>query len=202
VGFSKKSEPGRVPDGPARELEGAILRPSLSLALLLALTALSCGESTVPTTPPVVVVPVPAPTPEPTPEPTPVASPSPASCEFGDCEAPTTRRTTVVRVFYVVYQCFDPNQQPFPCPDPNGGTFKVGSRIKVDVTGKDAQGRDTHGVSGGEDIYFYYSDPNLVDEHIVSNWQRNLKILAPGHFDSQVSFDGVPSNELYFNFVP
>lgn len=172
-----------------------------SLALLLPLTALSCGESTVPTTPPVLVV-QPAPTPEPTPEPTPVPSPSPSSCEFGDCEPSTTRRSPVVRVFYRLYQCFDPNRQPFPCPDPNGGTFKVGSRLLLDVTGKDAAGRETHGVSGGEDIFYYYSNPNLIEESIASNWQRRLKVVAPGPMDSQVSFDGVPSNELYFTFVP
>jgi hypothetical protein len=120
----------------------------------------------------------------------------------GECETPTTRRTAVNRVFYIVYQCFDPNNQPFACPDPNGGTFRVGSRIKVDVTGKDALGRDTLGVSGGEDIFFWFSNEGLIDVHIVSNWQRNITIVAPGAMDSQVSFDGVYSNELLFNFVP
>lgn len=109
----------------------------------------------------------------------------------------------MIRVFYIAYQCFNPNQQPIPCPDPNEvGTLKVGSRIKLDVTGKDAQGRDTHGISGGEDIFFYFSDESIVDIHIVSNWQRNIKILAPGDFNTQVSFDGVHSNELFFTFEP
>lgn len=170
------------------------------LALLLALMALSCGETTNPTLPPVILVPLPAPTPEPTP--TPVPEPTPSTCTEGECEPPTTRRTAVNRVFYRVYQCFDSNHQPFVCPDPNGGTFKVGSRLKLDVTGKDAQGRETNGISGGEDIFFYFSNEGLIDVHIVSNWQRNITILAPGVMDSQVSFDGVHSNELFFTFVP
>jgi hypothetical protein len=150
--------------------------------------------------PPVIVVPLPAPTPEPTPTPAPEPTPTPDA--VAECEDPTTRRTPVVRVFYRVYQCFDPNHQPVACPDPNGGTFKVGSRIKVDVTGKDAQGRETNGVSCGEDIFFYFSNENLIDLHVVSNWQRNITVLAPGTMDSQVSFDGVHSNELFFTFVP
>lgn len=171
-----------------------------SFALLLTLTALSCGEGMTPTTPPPAVA-LPAPTPEPTPVPTPSPSPSPA-CEFGDCEPPTTRRTPVNRVFLVAYLCRDPFNQPIPCPDPNGGTFRAGSRVKLDVTGKDSSGRDTHGVSGGEDIFWWYSDPNNIDEHIASNWQRNITFLGPGQLQVQVSYDGVYSNELYFNIVP
>lgn len=176
-------------------------RRSGSLALLLALTALSCEEGTSPTTSPVAVAPLPAPTPEPTPTPAAVPSPSPSPCELGECEPPTTLRTPVVRVFLILYLCFNQSKQLVPCPDPNTGTFPVGWRLKVDVTGKDAKGRETNGVSGGEDIFFYYSNPNLINEHIVSNWQRNLTVLAPGRLEVQVSFDGVHSNSLFLTFV-
>jgi hypothetical protein len=124
----------------------------------------------------------------------------------GLCEEPTANRNPVVRVILKLYQCFDRDNQPTFCPDPVrqvvNEPIPVGYRIRLDVTGRDVDQHDTNGVSNGEGIVFIYSDPSVVDEHIMSNWQRKLLILKPGQWEVYAVFDDVASNSLGFTFVP
>jgi len=143
---------------------------------------------------------------QPPPTPTPTPSPSPTPCTVGLCEEPVTSRNPVARVLLRLYQCFDQSNQPTGCPDPVRQVvlqpIPVGWRLKLDVTGRDADQHETNGVSNGEGIVFIYSDPSLVDAHIRSNWQRDIKPLAPGKWEVYVVFDDVASNSLGFTFVP
>ena len=149
--------------------------------------------------------PNPAPTPIPTPSPAPVPSPTTSPCTVGFCEEPTTNHNPVVRVILKLYQCFDGDNQPAFCPDPVRQVvtepIPVGYRIRLDVTGRDADQHDTNGVSNGEGIAFIYSDPSFVDEHVMSNWQRKLLILKAGKWEVYSVFDDVASNSLGFTFV-
>ena len=171
---------------------------------VLAGSGLSCGGGGSPVSP---GPSNPTPTPAPAPTPTPVASSSPTPSPPCDgCEPPVTNRNPVARVILKLYQCFDRNNQPTFCPDPVkqvvNEPIPVGYRIRLDVTGRDADQHDTNGVSNGEGIVFIYSDPTFVEENIMSNWQRKLLILKPGKWEVYAVFDGVASNSLAFTFIP
>jgi hypothetical protein len=73
----------------------------------------------------------------------------------------------------------------------------VGWTVKLDVTGKDAENKDT---LGEKNIKFRYSDASMVEENYLSPWQVRLKILKPGKFTVHAIFDGVSSNDLRFTF--
>ncbi len=120
---------------------------------------------------------------------------------------PVTNKNPVVRVILKLYQCLDQNKQPEFCPDPVKQVVieprQVNHYIKLDVTGRDADNKDTDGPTGdGEGIYFVYSDPSFVEERIQTNWQRWLRILKPGKWEVYAVFDGVASNSLGFTFIP
>lgn len=175
---------------------------------VLAGSGLSCGGGGSPASPgPSNPTPTPAPAPTPTPTPAPAPSPTASPCTQGLCEDPTTNRNPVARVILKLYQCFDRNNQPAFCPDPVkqvvNEPIPVGYRIRLDVTGRDADNKDTNGPTGdGEGIYFVYSDPTFVEEHVMTNWQRKLTILKPGKWEVYAVFDGVASNSLAFTFIP
>ncbi len=165
----------------------------------------SCGGGSSPAAPFQSTPATPAPTPTPTPSPTP--SPSASPCAAGLCEPPVTNTTPVVRVLLKLYQCLDQNKQPEFCPDPLKQVVVeprvVNHYIKLDVTGRDADQKETNGPTGdGEGIYFVYSDPSMVEESILNNWQRWLKIVKPGKWEVYAVFDGVASNSLGFTFIP
>ena len=73
----------------------------------------------------------------------------------------------------------------------------MGYTIRLDVTAKDAQDKDT---IGKKDINFIYSDPEMVQESIQSDFQRKLQVPKTGTFAVYVDFDGVGSNDLRFTF--
>jgi len=74
----------------------------------------------------------------------------------------------------------------------------VGYTIRLDVTGRDKDYKDT---LGNKQIVFGYSDPSMIEEFIQSDFQRKIRVLKPGKFRVFASFDGVGSNDLNFTFV-
>ncbi len=106
-----------------------------------------------------------------------------------------------------LYQCLDDNKQPEFCPDPVrqvvNEPLKVNHHFKLDVTGRDADNKETNGPTGdGEGISFVYSDPTFVEERVHTNWQRWYHILKPGKWEVYAVYDGVASNSLGFTFIP
>jgi hypothetical protein len=179
--------------------------PGLAIALGLVIMAAACGggSSSSPTAVLTTPVPTPKPTPTPDPNPTPTPDPSATPCTVGLCEPETTNTAPPVRVILRLYQLFDKDGQwVLPTPDPVKQVVKqpipVGYTIRLDVTGKDADGKDT---LGQKNIQFIYSDPTMVQEAIQSDWQRKLLVLKPGAFKVYASFDGRGSNDLNFTFV-
>ncbi|HVQ31102.1 MAG TPA: hypothetical protein VMV21_16030 [Vicinamibacteria bacterium] len=176
--------------------------PGLCLALVLSFAACGGGSST-PSTP---STPAPTPTPKPTatPDPTPTPTPDPSAtpCTVGLCEPETTNTAQPVKAILRLYQLFDKEGNwVLPTPDPVKQVVKepipVGYTIRLDVTAKDAQEKDT---IGKKDINFIYSDPEMVQESIQSDFQRKLLVKKTGTFTVFVSFDGVGSNDLRFTF--
>ena len=168
-----------------------------ALTGLLALAA--CGGGSGAPSP----LPTPAPTPTPTPRPTPSPTPTPTTCTQGLCEEPTTNTAPVVRAVLRLYQLFDDEGIWVPpTPDPVQQVVKepipVGYTIRLDLVGKDATSKDTHGQ---KQIEFFYSDPSLVEVAIQNEWQRKLKVLKPGSFTVYAVYDGVGSNDMRFTFV-
>ena len=169
-------------------------------ALILALFALSlaaCGGGSP-------AAPGPTPSPVPTPVPTPTPTPTPDTiCFQGLCEAPTTNTNPVVRAQLRLYQLFDENGTWVqPTPDPVKQVVKepipLGYTIRLDVVGRDADYKDT---LGKQQIEFYYSDPEMVQVSIQSDFQRKLKVLKPGKFVVHAIFDGIGTNDLNFTFI-
>jgi hypothetical protein len=172
---------------------------TLALAALVAVAVMpACGGGSSPT-----AAPTPVPTPTPKPEPTPTPAPTPTPCPLGLCEAPTTNTAPVVRAVLRFYQLFDQNGVWIqPTPDPVKQVVEqpipVGYTIRLDVTGRDADDKET---LGHKDITFIYSDETMVEASIQSDFQRKLKVVKPGKFTVFVMFDGVGSNDLKFTFV-
>ena len=170
----------------------------LCLPLVLSFAACGGGGSS-PT-----AAPTPAPTPTPQPQPTPTPTPDPSQCNQGLCEPATSNTNPVVRVQLRLYQLFDKDGVWVqPTPDPVKQVVQepipVGYTIRLDIVGRDSDGKDT---LGKKDIQFGYSDPSLIEEFIQSDFQRKIKVLKPGTFRVFASFDGVGSNDLNFTFVP
>lgn len=173
--------------------------PGLALAVILPLAACGGGGGSSPTAPP-----TPAPTPTPAPQPTPTPTPTPdPNCTQGLCEEPTTNTNPVVRAQLKLYQLFDEDGNwVLPTPDPVQQVVRepipVGYTIRLDVTGRDVDGKDT---LGQKQIEFFYSDENMVQISVQSDFQRKLKVLKEGSFTVHAVFDGVGTNDLRFTFV-
>ncbi|HEY6548169.1 MAG TPA: hypothetical protein VI589_09695 [Vicinamibacteria bacterium] len=164
----------------------SLTRVGLALSVVLSFAACGGGSSG-PTTPV-------------TPTPTPSA---PALCFEGLCEEPTTNTNPVVRAQLRLYQLFDQNGTWVqPTPDPEKQVVKepipLGYTIRLDVVGRDADFKDT---LGKQQIEFYYSDPEMVQVSIQSDFHRKLKVLKPGKFVVHAVFDGIGTNDLNFTFV-
>jgi hypothetical protein len=146
-------------------------------------------------------VPTPAPTPTPTPAPvaTPTPAPTPSPCTYGLCEAPTTNTNPVVKANLHLYTVQDRDFQLIP-DWPLSEPIPVGYLLKIDVTGKDAEGKETLGDQGVQ-IDFFYSDPDMVEAGGNHPWQRRLLVKEPGIFQAWVVYDGVRSNTLELRFV-
>lgn len=141
------------------------------------------------------------PTPAPTPTPTPVAqvspSPQPSDCPDGSCG----NTKPVVRAQLRLYMYFDPAHNLLPAPDPVKQVVEqpipVGYTVRLDVSGRDANGDETDGR--GQIQWFY--DQGMVHTDIRSPWQRDITVARPGPWTVYVMFDGVGSNDLSFTFV-
>lgn len=164
----------------------------LSPAAVLGLVLAGCGGGA--------TGPSGAPTPAPTPTPVLQPSPSPSSTPCPDGSCGNTK--PVVRAQLRLYMLFDENRLPLTAPDPVKQVVEepipVGYTIRLDVTGKDANGDETDGR--GQIEWFY--DENMVDTDIRSPWQRDVKVVKPGPWTVWVRFDGVGSNDLSFTFAP
>jgi hypothetical protein len=109
----------------------------------------------------------------------------------------------VVRAQLKLYQLFDEDGNwVLPTPDPVQQVVRepipVGYTIRLDVTGRDVDGKDT---LGQKQIEFFYSDENMVQISVQSDFQRKLKVLKEGSFTVHAVFDGVGTNDLRFTFV-
>lgn len=164
----------------------------MTRATVLGLIMAGCGGGA--TTPTVTPTPAPVPTPVAQPSPSPSATP----CPDGSCG----NTKPVVRAQLRLYMLFDQNRVPLNAPDPVKQVVQepipVGYTVRLDVTGKDANGDETEGRGQIQWIY----DENMVDTDTRSPWQRDMKVVKPGKWTVYVVFDGVGSNDLNFTFVP
>lgn len=185
-----------------------MLRRTSSLALAgLILMLASCGGGT--STPITPSTPVPTPTATPVPQPTPTPTPSPTSecVPGGDCP---NGRTPVVKVKLRLYKLFDNTQGwVLPTPDPTQGRFTekfpVGFTLVLDVTGRDAEDKETMGPTGdGRGIEWFFSDESMVQfaGDPAGPFQHKYVLMKPGSFEVYVGFDGVGSGSLFFDVVP
>jgi hypothetical protein len=184
-----------------------MLRRTSSLALAgLILMLASCGGGSTPSTPST-PVPTPVPTPTPAPLPTPTPSPSSECVPGGDCP---DGRTPVTKVKLRLYKLFDnAGTWVLPTPDPTQGRFTekfpVGFTLVLDVTGRDAEDKETNGPTGdGKGIEWLFSDESYVQfaGDPAGPFQHKYLLVKPGTFEVYVGFDGVGSGTLTFNVVP
>jgi hypothetical protein len=177
---------------------------SLALAGLILMLASCGGGNSSPSTP---STPFPTPTPAPVPTPTPSPTPNAGCVPGGDCPGNTT---PVVRAVLRLYLLFDNTGALVgPTPDPTKGIFvekfPVGFTLVLDVTGRDADNKETNGVKGdGSGITWIFDDDSLVEftGDPAGPFQHKYRILKPGLVDVYVEFDGVGSNSLKFETVP
>ncbi len=170
--------------------------------LILTFTVSCGGGSGSPT-----MIPTPTPTPTPVAQATPSPSPSPDCVPGGDCPGNTT---PVVRVVLRLYRLFDNLGSWFlPTPTPHKGRFvekfPVGFKLVLDVTGRDADNRETNGIKGdGSGIEWIFNDPSLVEfaGDPAGPFQHKYVLTKPGTLIVYVGFDGVGSNDLTFEIVP
>ena len=115
------------------------------------------------------------------------------------------RDNTIARIMRAqlrLYQMFDQNRVPVPAPDPVKQVVEepipVGYTVRLDVTGRDANGDETNGRG---QIQWFYSGQDLVDTDARTPWTRDIIVAKPGTWSVYVVFDGVGSNDLTFTFV-
>jgi hypothetical protein len=144
-----------------------------------------------------------SPTPTPVPTPTPAPAPTPTPCPDGAC----SNSNAPVRVTLKLYLMWDPAGKLIePTPDPVRQVLeqpvRVGSKIRFDVVGKDANEKETNGQKNI--TYIYGEGRNLVEDIGLreDGFQKDVKVAAPGQFSIYVVFDGVASNSITFTFVP
>ena len=163
-------------------------------ASFLGITLAACGGGGASTPNPVAVA-----TPTPTPQATPTPTPTPTSCPDGSCG----NTNAVVRAQLRLYLLMDPSGKLVePTPDPVKQVVEtpipVGYTIRLDVSGRDANGDETDGRG---QIQWFYSGQDLVDTNIRTAWMRDIRVAKPGIWSVYVVFDGVGSNDLTFTFV-
>jgi len=161
------------------------------LACSLATLAVACGGGgsslTAPPTPPVTQPPA-----------TPPPTPPPGPCADGSCG----NTNAVVRAQLKIYLMFDRERELVPAPDPVKQVVQepipVGYTVRLDVTGRDADGNETDGKG---DIKWFYSGTDLIDIDARTPWTHDFRVAKPGQWSVYVIFDGVGSNDLHFTFV-
>lgn len=165
----------------------------VSTATFLCITLAACGGgSSTPTGPPVVVA-------TPTPAPLPTPTPSPSDCPDGACG----NTNTVVRAQLRLYLMMDDKGKLIePTPDPVKQVLEqpvpVGYTIRLDVSGRDANGDESNGRG---QIQWFYSGDDMIHTNMRTAWQRDVIVAKAGTWSVYVVFDGVGSNDLSFTFV-
>jgi hypothetical protein len=165
-------------------------------AVLLLAVATACDSSS--PTPIVQATPTPAPTPTPTPAPTPTPSPTPTAEICDDCEEPVTNTNPPVRLTLKLYTVEDGFGKFISNPKPND-PIPVGWYARIDVTAKDAGGKDTNGERPPT---FNWTNGFLVNVGGGHSHQRRMKVLGVGSSDFWVRQQGVESNRLTLHFGP
>jgi hypothetical protein len=171
-------------------------RSIVVLSVVVAVLAGACGGES-PATP--VLPPTPAATQTPAPVATPVPEPTPTPCPYGLCETPTTNTNPVVKANLKLFTVQDRDYELIP-DWPAGKPIPVGYHLKIDITGKDADGNETLG-NQGVNIDFHYNDPGMVEEGGTHPWQRKLLVKEAGVFQAWAIYDDVRSNTLELRFV-
>lgn len=164
------------------------MRHGIMGVLLAAALAMAC-EGPSPTAPP---QPTPTPVPAPTPTPTPAPAPEPTPEPCDGCEEPVGNTEPPVRLTLRLYTVEDGFGSYIPNPKPED-PIPIGWYARVDVTGKDAEGRETN---GSRPIQWFFHNEHLVKVSGNHTHQRRLKALAPGFVDVWVRQHGVESNRL------
>lgn len=143
------------------------------------------------------------PTPTPVPTATPAPAPTPTPCPDGSCG----NSNAPVRVTLRLYLMWDPaGDLVEPTPDPVQQVLqqpvRVGSKIRFDVVGRDANDKETNGQKNITWLYTVgasrVEDIGLREE----GFQKDVKVASPGDFSVYVVFDGVASNSITMKFVP
>jgi hypothetical protein len=172
----------------------------LPFALLSGAVMAGCGGSgPSPVAPTAVATPAPVPVPTSTPMPSPTATPAVvcADCEITDNHNPVD--TASIRL----YMLFNEEHEPIEplTPDPDGSIpIRVGHQMRLDLTGKDAQRRQTYGTHTSIDWFF--SDDSIIDMRPkVDYFQYDVWPREPGTLTVYAIFDGVRTNDLVFRFV-
>jgi len=117
----------------------------------------------------------------------------------GECEPPVVNTSPVTSVELRLYFIQSPagdivGWSPGPWP--------VGYSLRFDMVGRDKFNRETMGNKGSNPI-FYYNDATLIEITDANHdFQRKLKILKPGNFQTWTIFDGVQSNTVSVTFIP
>lgn len=163
---------------------------SIRLAVLpFLLAAFACSGSPAAPTPQPTPTPTPAPTPTPTPQPTPTP-------DCGGCEPPVTNANPPARLTIRVYKVVDKNEVLQPLTERD--LIPVGFKVTVDATAKDADERETNGISGW--VAYFVSDEDVVNVGGNHPFQRKLTGLKEGTVEVWAKLDGVRSNTLVLRF--
>jgi hypothetical protein len=170
------------------------MRNRVLLTTGLAMGLAGCGGGGSITTPPVTTTPPTTQVAQASPSPSPTATP----CPDGACN----NTKTVVRAQLRLYLLFDENRVLVtPTPDPVRQVLEqplpVGYMMRLDVSGRDANGDESN---GNGQIQWFYSGDDLIDTDARSPWQRDVTIVKPGKWSVYVNFDGVDSNSIAFTF--
>jgi hypothetical protein len=160
-----------------------------SIVALAALLAIGCGNAA--PVAPVAVATVPPP-PAPTPAPTPVAVTTPEPAECDGCEPSVTNRASPVRLTLRLYTVEDGFGSFVRNPNPLD-PIPLGWLARLDVVGKDADGKETN---GHEEIVWHLSEWSLARVSGNHTHQRRLKVLQKGFLEVWVTQEGVRSNTL------
>lgn len=160
--------------------------------------ASACGSSA-PSAPSRATDPLPAPTPEPTPAPTPIPlpSPTPTPCVLGLCEAPTTNTNPAVLLNLRVYFVEDAGGNRTKLGEKD--EIPVGYLVHLDVTAKDAESKETLGTTASV-LFTFAGDTGAAEISGNHQFQRKIKVLAPGYLDCQAELDAVKSRVMRLRF--
>jgi hypothetical protein len=133
-----------------------------------------------------------------TPAPAPTAEPGPTPEPCDGCEEPTTNDAPPVRLTLRLYTVEDGFGNYIANPNPSD-PIPIGWYARLDVVGKDADGRETN---GSKPIQWFFTNGSLVKVSGNHTHQRRLHVLAAGTVDCWVKQQGVESKPLTLHLGP